>query len=596
MAPRAGCVDCGLIFKNLSSDRANYLKCEKLEGCAGDQQAIDLVEKMKQCVDCSIVYRYFPVGRTMCGPCENKAAAPKKAPQPDKPGKKENEKEEVISVEDSDSDVHIDSDSDVAVAAKVPMAALNTNILKQKAKASSFRLTPKGVDSEIPGRTRVFLDKREANRGTKRAGDPSKAAQILFKTAIYLQKERGQKQGTRVPPQSRGFSMEDRMEHVFQKLVDMVNEPDSPWLQQFPGKTFSRDIVQFTFKDGTGIPLEYTTGSTTVASFWTVHTRLNEQYFKKSSITASTAEISMLIPLEATLDEEIVVEGDLYDDILSNGKRHRNSKGSKHLPKRSKRVKLEAKDYTVKDEPTEITLASSSATSRRSSTVHPPVSLRLKTLTYPIVFTKSDGSTPPKVSEEMKGTRDAGTVTNPEMGTHFQLTHDGKHYLARRLEDAGFRFSTELELVAANAEMIRGNKLRELLQDVSQKYIADVPELQGFSTPELFIATVKERTAILGHFICQPKPVIPFGDIRELTSELLDAISHYSYVDAGEEWILLNFKYAKEADGSISLFAPVSHSIKADSGLFDGGPEGIASFKADHVCTQICLNFGLTPF
>ena len=59
--------------------------------------------------------------------------------------------------------------------------------------------------------------------------------------------------------------------------------------------------VQFTFKDGVGIPLKYTTGVTTVASFWNAHTQLHNQYFKKASIASNTAEVVMLVPIELTV-------------------------------------------------------------------------------------------------------------------------------------------------------------------------------------------------------------------------------------------------------------------------------------------------------
>jgi len=107
------------------------------------------------------------------------------------------------------------------------------------------------------------------------------------------------------------------MEHVFQKLVDLVNEPNSQWEMQFPNKPFMRQVlnlnyllrltdsfsddVQFTFADKVGIPLKYTTVHTTVSTFWTAHSQLNNQYFKKQAIATSTAEIVMLVPIELTV-------------------------------------------------------------------------------------------------------------------------------------------------------------------------------------------------------------------------------------------------------------------------------------------------------
>ena len=174
---------------------------------------------MKQCQDCSIVYKFLPSAKTRCGSCETEQATlatpcrNRLQSQPSRTHKhpaakikkeKENEKVQAHSVINVDAD---GSGSDIDVFDGV-MDPLKAQINIQKNVASGIRLTPKSGLDTLPGRTRRFLDEREANR-TRRSGDPSKAATILFKTGVILQKQMGQKQGTRVPPQSRGFPLDD---------------------------------------------------------------------------------------------------------------------------------------------------------------------------------------------------------------------------------------------------------------------------------------------------------------------------------------------------------------------------------------------------
>jgi hypothetical protein len=61
------------------------------------------------------------------------------------------------------------------------------------------------------------------------------------------------------------------------------------------------DDVQFTFSQGMDIPLKYRTSECTVATFWNTFTKVENQYFKKASIAACTAEITMLVPIEITV-------------------------------------------------------------------------------------------------------------------------------------------------------------------------------------------------------------------------------------------------------------------------------------------------------
>ncbi|KAJ7179405.1 hypothetical protein C8R46DRAFT_639457 [Mycena filopes] len=290
MAPAGGCSDCGLVFKHLDPDRDNCFKCEKRNKCGTDAIKLAEVEKLVQCMGCGVAYKYFPAGRTACGSCEAKDDAETGSSKLKQSEAEKENKKIVIDVDDSDSDAGFDGKSE-----------LNAKVQRQKDAASRMRLTRKTpeIADSIPTRSREFLDKRENAR--KRGGDAAKAASILFKVSVVLHKDKGQRQGTRVPSQSRGFSLDDNMQHVFKKLVDMVNERDGPWAQYYPNKTFSLTDVQFTFKDHVGIQPKFNSPDMSVSKFWTLHTQLPGQYFKKASISASTAEIDMLVPIEITV-------------------------------------------------------------------------------------------------------------------------------------------------------------------------------------------------------------------------------------------------------------------------------------------------------
>ncbi|KAJ6449362.1 hypothetical protein C8R45DRAFT_1084267, partial [Mycena sanguinolenta] len=108
------------------------------------------------------------------------------------------------------------------------------------------------------------------------------------------------------------------------------------------------------------------------------------------------------------------------------------------------------------------------------------------------------------------------------------LSCDGKHYLARRFELAEFRFDPDRELEAARGELNRGYQLKLLLQTLDEKFGDTVPQLSTYSTPDLFIATVREQNTVLGHLVCQEKPKVAFNKVVEPELDILNAISHYS--------------------------------------------------------------------
>jgi hypothetical protein len=132
---------------------------------------------------------------------QNKENVDKKSTQSSKRGA--SKPSSVINIDDDDSG---GADSDIQEVSS--MSALKTKIGQNKQAASAIRLTPKTEpDIDVPTQTQEFLQKRAASR--RRGTGQAKAASILFKVTVVLQKNAGQKQGTRVPLQSRGFQLED---------------------------------------------------------------------------------------------------------------------------------------------------------------------------------------------------------------------------------------------------------------------------------------------------------------------------------------------------------------------------------------------------
>ncbi|KAF7373542.1 hypothetical protein MSAN_00564600 [Mycena sanguinolenta] len=579
------CNDCGLEFKYMDAARKICFKCEKLDQCNGNKTEMTAVEALRQCSCCGLVYKYLPEGRLQCALCDRRAQSqmssddkenvPKtKKAVPDNTKSKSSASKTVISVDD-DSD---GSNSDIE---ELPnMTVLKAQVAQNKKAASGIRLTPKvkTESEELSVRTREFFKLRQNAKSQRSEAKTNN--QLLFKVTINLQKPAGQKVGTRVPVQSRGFPFEDKMEHVFKTMVNMVQEPDGRWAKEYPNKTFQCNDVHFTFSGGMDIPANT---------------------LKKSAIANFVADITMLVPIELTLDAASSdSEGDLIDQILGSGKKRSKSSSKNHRNSKRVKVKQEESDVIIKPEPMESDdpLYRTQSVIRHKRGKTPSVRLNM---TSPVTFTKEFlTNTLEKFSstnEEFHGLRDLVGKITPSLGSHFQLSCDDKHYLARRFELAEFRFDHNQELEAARGELNRGHQLKLLLQTLNEKFGSTVPELSTYSTPDLFIATVREQNVVLGHLVCQERPEVAFNKVVEPELDILNAISHYSLFHTSSTQLFTKFKVAYgETSGCSSIFAPITHSMSSTSGLYDEGPEAIGSFQADHICSAFCVQFGLEPF
>ncbi|KAK7001069.1 hypothetical protein R3P38DRAFT_2559417 [Favolaschia claudopus] len=582
------CTGCGQSFKYLDSARSNCHKCEKFDKCQGNETEMSAVEKLKQCSECGLV---FPrLASSPCGQCKLRNAKRKStcilsaqhtydrylATKPS--NDKENLATKTADIQQSHSVISIESDDgdDIQEVGPSDMAEVKIKFAQNKRLSSNLRLTPKVKEkaSGSSGRTAKFLHMRETAR--KRT-DSSKTTQILFRVTCFLQKATGQKVGTRVPAQSRSFSLDDTMEHVFRTVVNTFQEPEGRWVQNYPGKSFKRENVYFTFANETDIPSNYTGNST-------------------AAIANFTAEITTYVPIELTLDvpSESDDDDDEFDEIYT-GRKRRKGRGKGRAVKKLK-VKQEVSDddfpARVKSEPTELGLPKARV-SGSGTQVAPK--FRLKS---PVTFTKehlSNSLDRPQEPQLFHGVRDIVAKNTPSLKTHFQLSCGDDHYLARRLENDRFRFNSSLELDAARAELLRGKRLKDLLENLIDEHGMLNPSLAECSTPELFIATITDREVVLGHLVCQPIPAIPFHKVVQPELDLLNAISHFSLVQNKDSMLFTKFKVAS-SDGSTSIFAPVTHSSSGDSGVDDGGQKAIDDFRGEHTCNDFCRNFGLVAY
>ncbi|KAK7016114.1 hypothetical protein R3P38DRAFT_2786481 [Favolaschia claudopus] len=478
----------------------------------------------------------------------------------------------IIEIPDSDSG-KLSDDEDIKEMSTTDMEMMRLKLAQNKKASSSLRLNPK-IKEEGSSRTATFLKMRETAR--KKGADASKTATILFKIILSLQKPTGKKEGTCVPPQSRSFSLDDSMEHVFRAMVNTFQEAEGRWAKVYPGKSFTREDVHFTFANGSDIPPAFM-GSRTIAAFWTEFTKQEGQYFKKGGIASYVAEIMMLVPIAVTFDvvssDSDTPDHDAFDDILDGRKRRKSRKNPVKPSRSSKRLKIKAEVSDsdlfarVKSEPKELNVT-------MPDTLRKSLAPKFR-LTSAVTFTKEyvgDSLDHPQTSgsQLFHGFRDVISKFTSALGNHFQ------HYLARRLESDGFRFNVHLEREAALAELNRGQQLKDLLDTLTAKYGA---------------SNSKNLWCVLN--LHSLSPTIPLKEVKELESDFLAALSHYSLVQSGESVLFAKFKVASDSPDATSIFAPITHSRAGDSGMEDGRPEAIALFKAEHTCNDICREFEL---
>ncbi|KAK6966906.1 hypothetical protein R3P38DRAFT_3245223 [Favolaschia claudopus] len=168
------------------------MTCEKRDGAKTDTDRA-AVEELKQCTDCGLVFKHLT-----SSPCKRCVSRNERSAKPSK------DKENRAAVaQQSRTVIDLDSDTDdIQEIEANDTAAFKIGLQQNKKNSSTLRLTPK-LKEETLSRTAAFLVKSEASR---KRPDSSKAAQILFKVNLCLQKSTGQKRLAHVYHPNRGVS------------------------------------------------------------------------------------------------------------------------------------------------------------------------------------------------------------------------------------------------------------------------------------------------------------------------------------------------------------------------------------------------------
>ncbi|KAF5379746.1 hypothetical protein D9615_005815 [Tricholomella constricta] len=599
------CEGCGIYFENLKEQKACE-KCKKRDE-ADDDVSRGVVEKLGQCLHCGLTYKFLK--GIKCGRCDrlhnagSKVADAENMPSP-KPAKQAMKAKEVISIID-DSDDGDNSRNCVPFVMsddEENIQPLKDAITQNRKNATKIRLTRK--DPSIPERTKNFLKLREASR----QHDPSKLSSILFRCELSLQTRNGVKKGTRVPMQTRGFARDELLKDVYRKLIAMFTEPNGQWVKEFGNKSIDESKVHFTFKNGTAIVPNQR--DQTVEQFWRKHSQILDIYIKKADIANNAVLLMMLVPIE-TVESDSGSDTDVFDKILAGSKRKRQQRSSSRK-KQSTGVKVKREDSDSDKLPPSKSLvkeergassALSNATrpsTRKSS--GPLIGLtRQVRVTQELYVDHSDLSS--AITYEFDGTLTIMPIKSPLLPNTFELHIGTHHYLARRIEGISARLSVTKEKTAAQTEILRSGWLKATIKSFKALCVKEQVTFDDITTPNLFLAMVKESGSAVSvsnecsvtTFVCQPS--IPSSDITtDESSPLLGAFSHYSLAESNQERVLVDFKVCEDIYGSQDVFAPITHTITADSGTGNLGSSGIEAFKNKHQCGEQCKALKLPAF
>ncbi|KAF7983094.1 hypothetical protein HWV62_24025 [Athelia sp. TMB] len=549
---------------------------------------------------------------------------------------------EVYTVEDSSDMENAGPSSDVEIVPepsksvkKERAAAMAPRIAELQAKSSSLRLSKKPADSSVSKQTKSFLKKK--NKLYAAATSHAHSPLIQFRVDMFFMNDSGTKRKTSIPIHARSFSPSDRLDAVFSRLVDMVNEKDGHWATKYPGKPLQKkgpNAVLFVFPSRDAIPPEYMTQ--TVLEFWDEFS----PRFKPADVTGKTVNLAIQIP-SSTVDDPLS-DSDEEPQQMSAPKRKKRTQGG---PPRVKREKIEV-DIKLgelsDDNKFEEELRRGEAVVKAEPMPDSDLRLRVKTpfdtkledpkvklnvpLKQQISYIKHhcDAKTL-DIRAEPANTVYSGRLSVlplkiSSLPRTFELIEGGRttdspqqRYLARRMDGLGVELSTpEIEIAAGEGEILRGWYLAELLKAMGNRATRCNIEIdRGLTTPDLFMAIIQNQVgskstmrttrassskavANSNLVICQPyiEPTT-FVDPAD-QSDIIATLSHFSLVFYNGERVLTQFKVARnDNNGCDIIFAPISHTILGDSGLGDDGEAGIDAFRQVHTCNDFCEAFGM---
>ncbi|KAF9046875.1 hypothetical protein BDZ89DRAFT_1058344 [Hymenopellis radicata] len=569
------CQDCSDTFENADPSQGLVcFKCLELEAANGDEAKIQVIQKKPQCGKCGHVYKFLS-GDT-CKPCMNRTEvttgnSPRRVvtksgvPEPKGPAKRRQQQQptptrtrETVHIEDSEDDDIIMYDP----KPDTPVSIMHDIINTKRQEVSQRRLTPKDPQQA----TAAYLEKK-TNLIMKRTS-ASKVAPISFWVTPKIATAQGKKTGTRVPPESRPFQIEQNLSVALDKLVKLFNEVDSQWLQEFPGKKIDPSRVIWTFEKG-GAAIKNHNGG----------------YMTAADVKARAVKLVMQIRHEDVQDDIGLASDEDEDEDVNSSPPSKRRRKLQSRDQSSKRIKVKKEKDTGDDQ---VPLVKQEDIDNEPKATLPSAISLLRPVTFSVM--RYNDSSEFETVEEREGSLRVMPIESDAFKHTFKLMTDRVVYHAYRFQSADLRFDIDGELIVAQAqyarEILLGKALTSMLNEL--RALESPPEIPAIHIPSpenMFLAlTYKEKTLRDVYLCMLESDTGSEGSRFDEDGDFLEALSHYSFMMTSHEQVLVDTKVLFRPDGSFVLQHPTTHSLLGESGLGDLGKAGIDFSKDLHVC------------
>ncbi|KAJ3818636.1 hypothetical protein F5880DRAFT_1510802 [Lentinula raphanica] len=579
------CHGCGRKFPLFQDcSRTQCFQCEKVEAAGDNHIAIEEIEKIPMCTGCGLLLRRLK-GET-CDICSeilsgrishdgqnsrrggitNKSGVK----EPRGPAKMRMLKQRQPAAATMSDPIEIDSDnSDSAILTKMEhddaSTLLRSQIEKKKKVASQIRLTHKdpSTSSDLPGATKQYLKKKASQQGTS-----VKVSNITFRIHVGIQHKDGRTKGTPVPFQTKTFQTDNEMSEVFEGIVNIFNESKGKWLQNYPGKILTTDIVHFTFLNGSDIAPRYMSGP--LRLFWNAHTMKKGIHLKPSEISEEMVSLKMLVPVAYAVgsDDSDSEAEDEPKPAKGKAKASRSTRNIKREANEDPELKTQrSHSKRIKAEPAEENTDMFALDNDEHNGATPadieqerhsndndllvPQMGRFK-LTRPVTFMKEIL----KNGKEFEQVTELFTGNISCMAEHLKVK--GKTFFAHLLKNTNARFDAELDLDLARTELLR----QQFLSSVVNLYV------NGESRPDIvclvletFIAIIKDkRSDVTDVYVCQLE--FPLEKSTVSISPLIsEAIAHHSFVESNGEKVISDIRSEHPFRGDFKLQPLTFHAV-----------------------------------
>ncbi|KAK1216327.1 hypothetical protein PQX77_021050 [Marasmius sp. AFHP31] len=463
------------------------------------------------------------------------------------------------------------------------------------------KLTEK--EHSLPQATRDYLKKR----GKSHANAHLKLQTVQLSVGPIILGPTGQKSGTRVPPETRGFQPDELMRPALEKMVNMFNEPGSHWMREFSGKPIVFDHVIWTFKETncTNVPKEWITES--IGRFFDYFSVKPGCYLKAGDIRVRKIVLAMQIPIEDTQSEVEDLDSDSEPQSPVKGKRKATSQRSRVKIKREKTEDSDNSSLRVKSEDLDSYKINFSRDSETGDVKAEPSEDRLPAppvsnpkpklnLLLPVEFarmTLEDG----KVVED--GGHRASVAILPTRTTEkyqiFKFVEGSNVYSAFRFLDKenATRFDCDVELACYQSLLVQrdflATSLDGFLKKLREYACQSVPE-DAF-VPGMFVAVIRAPDGTTKDiFLCGRKEEVG-EDAMAAPTDFLEALSHYSSVSTKGERIVVDM-HSCSVNGRLSIHGGRLHSKDMDGAIGDEGPFGMGFFDENHRCEGVYCHCG----